>query len=83
MDDREGIPLRRPIEGASGKIDHVALRRPKVRDIEAIDQYEGQKREIMLIANLAELTPDEVRELDIADFKRIQTKVAGFFDDGQ
>ncbi|GIX31360.1 MAG: hypothetical protein KatS3mg124_1832 [Porticoccaceae bacterium] len=71
------IQLREPVEINGAKIGVLKLRRPKVRDLEAIDKIQGETaKTVALIANLAEWTPDQVRELDAADFAAASKAVA-------
>lgn len=71
------ITLREPIEINGAKVGVLKLRRPKVRDLEAIDKIQGETaKTVSLIANLAEWTPDQVRELDASDFAAASKAVA-------
>lgn len=71
------ITLREPIDINGAKVSVLRLRRPKVRDLEAIDKISGDTaKTVALIANLAEWTPDQVRELDAADFAAASKAVA-------
>jgi hypothetical protein len=77
---KEKIELKYPIDIAGrGKTCAIELRRPKVKDLEIIDRFEsGTEKNINLIAHLAEWTPDEVREIDCADYARIAKKIDDF-----
>lgn len=71
------LTLRDPVEINGAKVGVLRLRRPKVRDLEAIDKIGGETaKTIALIANLAEWTPEQVRELDAADFAAASRAVA-------
>ena len=71
------IPLREPVTLNGASVGVLRLRRPKVRDLEAIDKVPGETaKTVALIANLAEWTPDQVRELDAADFAAASKAVA-------
>lgn len=77
------ITLREPIEMGGAKVGVLSLRRPKVRDLEAIDKVQGETaKTVMLIAHLAEWTPDQVRELDAADFAAASKAVADMLGNG-
>ena len=55
------------------------LRRPKAGDLERLDKYPGPvAKAVALIADLAEVTPDQVRDLDAADFMAIEVEVNSF-----
>lgn len=58
----------------------ITLRRPKVRDMLASDETKGSdaEKEIALFANLAELSPDEITSLDMADYKQLQEVYKSF-----
>lgn len=74
------ISLKHPIIINGATVGTLMLRRPKVRDLEAMEQ--GAKSDIAksvtLIANLTEQTPDTIRELDAEDFRSISEVLAGF-----
>ena len=77
------ITLREPIEINGAKIGVLTLRRPKVRDLEAIDKIAGETaKTVALIANLSELPPETVRELDAADFAAASKAVAEMLGNG-
>jgi len=77
------ITLREPIEINGAKVGVLKLRRPKVRDFEAIDKVAGETaKTVALIANLAEWTPEQVRELDAADFAAASKAVAEMLGNG-
>lgn len=71
------IQLKVPVTVNGITVSTLTLRRPKVRDLEAIDKVQGDiAKSISLIANLAEWTPEDVRELDAADFATVSKAVA-------
>ena len=73
------IKLKHPITADGREVTKLTLRRPKVRDLERVDKVDGPiAKAVTLIADLAELTPDQVRELDAADFTAIEAEVSGF-----
>ena len=71
------VKLQFPIGLADGrKLEEINLRRAKVRDMKTAqratkDQIE---QEILLLATLSEerLTPEDIEELDAADYAKIQ-----------
>jgi hypothetical protein len=67
----ELIKLKYPLENG---LNTITLRRPKVRDMLAADKAKGgdAEREVALFANLAELTPEDIANLDMADYKQLQ-----------
>ncbi|WP_114649095.1 phage tail assembly protein [Pseudothauera hydrothermalis] len=77
------MTLREPVEINGAQVGVLRLRRPKVRDLEAIDKIPGETaKTVMLIANLAEWTPEQVRELDAADFAAASKVVAEMLGNG-
>jgi hypothetical protein len=61
-------------------LEKITLRRPKVRDMIASDKSKGSDadKEVALFANLAEITPDEIESLDMADYKQLQDAYKDF-----
>jgi uncharacterized protein YeeX (DUF496 family) len=77
------IQLRTPVEINGATVRVLRLRRPKVRDIEAIDKVAGETaKSVALIANLSEWTPDQVREMDVADFAEASRAVGEMMGNG-
>jgi hypothetical protein len=56
------------------------MRRPKVKDQLAVDKAEGGKaeKEVNLFANLCEVTPAVIGELDMLDHGSLQKVYTGF-----
>ncbi|MBK1690970.1 phage tail assembly protein [Ectothiorhodospira mobilis] len=76
----EEIKLEHPITADGQEVQSLKLRRPKVRDLEVMEAAGDRDiaRSVSLIANLAEVSPDALRELDAGDFMRVSETVAGF-----
>jgi hypothetical protein len=74
-----GVKLDAPINEISIK------RRPKARDLyRAAEHSENVARQTgFLIALLSDRTPDEIAELDFADFSELGREVAGFLESTQ
>lgn len=63
------IKLKHPITADGIELKEITLRRPKVRDLERMDKVSGEMaKAVTLIADLAEISPDQVREIDAEDF---------------
>jgi len=78
MNQKE-IKLDYPIDYNGQNRTSVTMRRPKLRDFEAVDAIHGDiEKSVRLIANLSEMTPDEVRELDMTDYRRVNEVLEGF-----
>jgi len=76
----ETIELKYPIDVAGEKITSLNLRRPKVRDMLAADKASGSdaEKEVNLFANLCEVSPDAIMELDGSDYSQLQKTYSSF-----
>lgn len=74
------IELDFPIEISGVEVKHLVMRRPKVRDLMAAQKGGGSEADmgVALVANLCEITPDEVLELDSLDWDKCEAQVAAF-----
>jgi hypothetical protein len=74
------IELSEPIK-IDGVLAHeLRLRRPKVRDRLLVEKGSGSdaEKEVNFIANLAAITPEDVQEIDLRDYAKIQEVLRGF-----
>lgn len=75
------IDLQYPIDFEGGKLSKVELRRPKVSDV--VKARKGLKdeaeQEVTLISKLSGLPPAAIEDLDVADYKKLQEVLSGFF----
>jgi len=82
MSNRQTLKLSEPIVIGGQKITEVALRRPKVKDLRALDHLDVNAndlaRGIEMAAILTGLPPAAIDELDAADFASISDVIAGF-----
>ena len=76
------IALSRPADMSGTKLESVRMREPTVADSETVSEMSGSdaSREIHAFANLCGLAPDDIRQLPLRDFKRLQTAYLGFTD---
>ncbi len=74
------IKLQYPITVDGAAINNINLRRPLVRDRLIAEKASGNEveKEIRLIANLCEMAPDHIEQLDMADYVKLQECLAGF-----
>ena len=73
------IKLKHPITVDGREVAQLTLRRPKVRDLERMDKVSGEiAKAVTLVADLAELSPDQVRELDAEDFTAVAEALGDF-----
>lgn len=58
---------------------NVTIRKPKVRDLVLLDSVDGEvQKEILLISTLSQLPEDEILDMDLPDYGKLQEKVQGF-----
>ena len=74
------IKLSNPIKIDGVDVHELSLRRPKVRDLIAAGKrnVSESEREVDLIANLAEVAPEAIQELDLSDYLKIQEWLKDF-----
>lgn len=64
---------------SSGKT--VEMREPKVRDMRAVKHIKDpEDRELAIFVNLAEMTEDEILDLPLKDYEKLQRAFEGFLD---
>ena len=70
------ITLKYPIKTPAGELKTVTLRRAKVRDLKESQRGNASEaeQELRLVASLAQenLTPEDLEELDLADYAEVQ-----------
>ena len=77
------ICLKYPVQLASGKtLDKLTLRRAKVADLREASRGAASQedQEVALLARLSGLLPEDVLELDLADYKVLQDAFRGMLD---
>ncbi len=84
MTKSNAVTLAVPVEWQGQKIAEVTVRRPKVKDLRAIEQAsQGRQSQldqgVEMIAQLTGLPREAVDELDAQDFTAISEVIAGFF----
>ncbi len=76
---RETITLQYPVTVDGEEITELHIRRPKMADMKRGQKHKDDlEKSIHLIADLAEVTPKVVEELDTADFAAVSAKVGEF-----
>lgn len=74
--------LKYPLESSKGTISEVTLRRPKAKDLLAVDQVAQKSGDLAsvftLVSLLSALTKSEVEDLDAEDFGELSEMVTGF-----
>lgn len=78
------VKLQYPIQAHGEELSELELRRPRVKDLRAMDAATGDvAKTAALIGALCGLTPKEVDGLDCEDFARVGQAVAGFLPQSQ
>lgn len=74
------IELDFPIEISGVEVKHLVMRRPKVRDDLAASKSGGsdEDKAVLLVANLCEVTVDDLMDLDSADWAKLEKQVQDF-----
>lgn len=85
MSERKSVELKHPIEVDGVRVSVLHLRRPKVRDRLAAEKAGSTdaEQEIAMIAALADMTPSNLHELDLIDYKAVSEAFTGFFSSAQ
>lgn len=77
------IKLKFPIETDGENCTNLTMRRSKVKDrlvIAKMKTASDEEKEIRLFANLCEVSPNIIEELDEADYANLQKTYMGFFE---
>lgn len=65
------LPLNYPIQDGQGNtLTELTIRRPKVRDIRKMTGKTEAEQSVSLLAIVTNLVPEDIDELDMADFQR-------------
>jgi len=83
MTDTARVKLVRPFKVEDRTITEVTIRRPKVRDLRALERIREPgatelDQSIVMTATLCDLPPDAMDEMDAADFASISEVLSGF-----
>lgn len=76
------IILKYPVQLNGVEYKELTMRRSKVADrlaVAAMRDKSDEEKEITLFANLCDVAPDVIRELDEADYPALQKVYMGFF----
>ena len=78
----ENITLKYPVEVTGQSYDKLSMRRSKIKDrllVAKMKTTSDEEKEIRLFANLCEVEPKVIEELDEADYSNLQKVYLGFF----
>lgn len=57
----------------------ITMREPKVRDLMAVDNIDGEaKKEVALLSSLTQMTEEELLDLSLKDYGKLQTQMKAF-----
>ena len=76
------IELKYPVEATGETITNLTMRRSKIKDrllVAKMKTASDEEKEIRLFANLCEIEPKVIEELDEADYSNLQKVYLGFF----
>ena len=78
--DGSTITLRYPVTHEGETISSLTMRRPRLRDLLAADRLRGTDaaKEVRIFANLCEVAPDALDEMDLADYAALQSAYRRF-----
>lgn len=76
----ETVQLQYPITKDGQTINELTLRRPRVLDRILVEKTSSSaaEKEVKLLANLCEVTPATIEELDMADYLKLQEILGSF-----
>lgn len=76
----ETITLDYPITVDGAEVKKLSMRRPKVKDQLASDKSGGSDgdKEVRLFANLCEVAPAVIEDLDMIDYGKVQEQYRSF-----
>ncbi len=78
----EIIKLKYPVEITGESFEKLIMRRSKIKDRLAVAKMKSssdEEKEIRLFANLCEVEPTIIEELDESDYANLQKTYLGFF----
>lgn len=74
------VSLERGLEISGAKVTSLKLREPTLEDQLTSQKIgENAEAEVMLITNLAEVSPDDLRQIKMRDFMRLQEALRFFY----
>ena len=85
MNERTAIELKYPIQINGTETSVLHMRRPKVRDQLLVEKSglvgKGDaEREVLLFANLCEVAPNDIEQIDMSDYKKLQVAYGSFLE---
>jgi uncharacterized protein (DUF885 family) len=79
MSKTETVTLEYPFEFNGETYTELTIRRPKLRDLKKSESVKGNMAKgTMMLADLAEIDPKAIEEMDMEDFKTCSMVIADF-----
>ena len=74
------VELSRPMVIDGAQVKALRMREPTVADQLASEEMNGSDsaKEIAMLANLCEVSPDDIKRLTLKDYKKLQAAFLGF-----
>lgn len=74
------VELSRPMDIDGAQVKALRMREPTVADQLASEEMKGSDsaKEIAMLANLCEVSPDDIKRLTLKDYKKLQAAFLGF-----
>jgi hypothetical protein len=74
------VELSRPMSIDGAQVKALRMREPTVADQLASEEMKGSDsaKEIAMLANLCEVSPDDIKRLTLKDYKKLQAAFLGF-----
>jgi hypothetical protein len=74
------VELSRPMVIDGAQVKALRMREPTVADQLASEEMKGSDsaKEIAMLANLCEVSPDDIKRLTLKDYKKLQGAFLGF-----
>lgn len=74
------VELSRAIDVDGKQVQVLHMREPIVADQLALEQMKGSdaNKEVTLFANLCQISPDDLRQMSLRDYRKLQQAFAGF-----
>lgn len=73
------IDLEFPVKIAGATVQVLSMRRSTVGDVLTANRIKDEiEREIVLFANLCQVTPEDIRNLDLKDYQKLQEVFRSF-----
>jgi hypothetical protein len=74
------VALSRPLTVGGAEVKALRMREPTVADQLVSEEMKGtdSAKEIAMLSNLCEVTPDEIKSLTLRDYKKVQAAFLAF-----